>query len=376
MDPIRYGIIGVGALTLRGHIPVLNMMEEARLVALCNPTRSKAEQGAALSRDRPIILEDWRDLLARPDVDCVVIASPNHTHREMTLAAIESGKHVLCEKPMAITAEDCFAVHAAARNAPTVVQFGMELRYSDFYSKVAQIAHSGQIGSLRMLFCKEFRWPFLPGSGGWRVDAGRSGGALLEKNCHHFDLFNWFAGSRPIRVTATGGNDVNPDSQVDNAWVLVDYTNGVRACLGLCMFSPYGNDLEVSVVGDHGKVESFAFDQVIHQWGADKPDKTVYHVAFDPLFGDIRQEARERERAALWERSMIYREHRDFGDCIRDRRQPIANAEVALAATLVPLAAHESIETAGASSSTGTLDTSDKLLLLLSDHGLSRDLWE
>ena len=345
MDPIRYGIIGTGAVTLRAHLPVLAMMEDVEVVALCNPSRPKAEQGASICRSRPDLLEDYRDLLARPDIDAVVIATPGFTHKEMTLAALASGKHVLCEKPMATNEEDCLALAAIARESRTVLQYGMELRYSDFYAKMARIVQSGEIGQLRMLFCKEFRWPMIPGSGGWRTDSRRSGGALLEKNCHHFDLFNWFAASPAVRVTAMGGNDVNPDGQIDNAWVVVEYANGVRAALALCLFSPFGNDLEVSAIGDQGKVESFAFDQILYQWGADKPDKTVHHVAFDPLFGDLRQEMREKERSIMWERSMIYREHLSFIGCIRTGKQPVAGVEVALQSSLVPLAAQRAIDT-------------------------------
>lgn len=345
MEPVRYGIIGVGAVTLRAHLPVLNMMDDVQVVALCNPSRSGLDRGAALCRRTPALLEDYRELLSRPDVDAVVIATPGHTHREMTLAALAAGKHVMCEKPMATTEEDCFAIQAAARSAGTILQYGMELRYSDLYAKMAEIILGGQIGHPRMLFCKEFRWPMLPGSGGWRHDDARSGGTLLEKNCHHFDLFNWFAASRPVRVVAMGGSDVNPDGLVDNAWVTVEYANGVRACLALCLFSPYGNDLEVSAVGDRGKVESFAYDQLLHQWGVDKPDKTVHQVAFDPLFGDIRQEMREKERSILWERSMIHREHRAFIECTRTGKQPVADVDVALWSSLVPLAAQRSIAT-------------------------------
>ena len=345
MDPIRYGIIGTGAITLRAHLPVLAMMEDVEVVALCNPSRSKAEQGADLCRHRPVLSDDYRDLLGRSDVDAVVIATPGFTHKEITLAALAAGKHVLCEKPLATTEEDCLALSAAAAGTRPILQYGMELRYSDFYGKMARIIQSGEIGRLRMLFCKEFRWPMLPGSDGWRTDPRRSGGALLEKNCHHFDLFNWFAASPAMRVTAMGGNDVNPDGQIDNAWVVVEYANGVRAALALCLFSPFGNDLEVSAIGDRGKVESFAFDQILYQWGADKPDKTVHHVAFDPLFGDLRQEMREKERSILWERSMIFREHRAFVDSIRTGKQPVTNLDVALQSALVPLAAQRAMET-------------------------------
>ena len=345
MGLIRYGIVGVGAVTRRAHIPVLSLMEDVEIVALCNPSREGAEQGASLCRKRPILLEDYRELLARPDVDAVVIASPSFTHKQFTLDALAAGKHVLCEKPMAISEDECRAVREAAGKARTVLQYGMELRYGDLYRKVAELIHGGQIGRLRMLFCREFRWPMLGGSHGWRNDPALTGGTLLEKNCHHFDLFNWFAASEPVLVTAIGGNDVNPAGDIDNAWVTVEYANGVRACLGLCLFSPYGNDLEVTAVGDQGKVESFASDQVINQWGAKRADKTVHHLAFEPLFEDLLHENREKERSILWERSMIYREHRAFVDSIRSGKEPVANADVAFRSCTLPLAAQRAMQT-------------------------------
>lgn len=345
MDRIRYGIIGTGAITLRAHLPVLAMMDDVEVIALCNPSRERAEQGAALCRRPPRLFSDYRDLLALSDLDVVVVASPNHTHREITLAALAAGKNVLCEKPMATTLEDCLDVSRASAEYDLILQYGLELRYSDLYRRVAGLIDSGQVGQLRLLFCKEFRHPVLPGSSEWRADSARAGGMFLEKNCHHFDLFNWLAGSEPIRVAAMGGADVNPGGQVDNAWVTVEYANGVRACLGLCLFSPFGNDLEVSAVGDAGKLESFAFNQVIHQWAADRPDHTVHNVAFDPLFGDVRQELREKERSILWERSMIYREHRDMVESLRNGRRPLVDASIALQSCVVPLAAHRALET-------------------------------
>jgi len=345
VDRIGYGIVGVGSISLRAHIPALSMMDDVDIVALCNPSRGKLEQGAALCRRVPTMLEDYRDLIAMPDVDVVVVASPNDTHREITLAALAAGKHVLCEKPMATTLDDCLAVRQAAEGYGHILQYGLELRYAELYRRMAQIIQEGQIGRLRMLFCKEFRGPMLPGSGGWRSDRSRSGGVLLEKNCHHFDLFNWFAQSEPVRVAAMGGSDVLQDGQVDNAWVTVEYANGVRACLGVCLFSPFGNDLEVSAVGDRGKLESFTFHQTIRQWGTTKPDETVCRVAFDPLFSDICQEQREKERAILWERSLIYREHRDLIDCVRTGRRPLVDAEVSLKSCVVALAAHQALET-------------------------------
>jgi myo-inositol 2-dehydrogenase / D-chiro-inositol 1-dehydrogenase len=346
MDLIRYGVSGVGAIALRSHIPVLNMMDDVRIVALYNPSRQNAEKGAALCRERPDLVDRYEDLLDRPDVDCVLIASPNFLHKEQTVGALAAEKHVLCEKPMATSYEDALAVHGAAKTAGTVYQVGLEMRYSNFYSRLAEIVHGGQIGSPRMLTCKEFRWPFMAGSRGWRFDTHRSGGALVEMNCHHFDLFNWLSGSRPVRVFASGGNDVNTDGMLDNAFVIVEYANGVRACLAYCKFSAYGNDIiELTVIGDKGKLDSSASNHVICQWGAHTPDRTVYTVAMDPSFGDLERQTSQKDRWVLWERSMVYRQHRAFIRCIREGKRPLADADVALQSTLVPLAATRSLET-------------------------------
>jgi len=346
MDPIRFGMSGIGAITLRSHLPALNMMEGVRIVALYNPSKDNAERGAALCRHRPDIVDRYEDLLARSDVDCILIAGPNCVHKEQTVAALEAGKHVLCEKPMATDREDAQAVYDAAKRARTIYQIGLEMRYSNFYGRMAEIVHGGQIGRPRMLVCKEFRWPFMSGSRGWRFDVRRSGGALLEMNCHHFDLFNWLSGSQAVRVFASGGSDVNADGLLDNAFITVEYSNGARACLGYCKFSPYGNDIiELTVIGEKGKLDSSASNQVITQWGAETPDRTVYQVAMEPSFGDFEREPSPRERWVLWERSMVYRQHRAFIQSIRDGKRPFANADVALQSMLVPLAAMRSIET-------------------------------
>ena len=345
MDPIRYGVSGVGAIALRSHMPALNMMDDVRIVALYNPSKENAEKGAALCQRRPDIVERYEDLLTRPDVDCILIAGPNFVHKQQTVAALGAGKHVLCEKPMAASREDALAVYDAARGARTIYQIGLEMRYSNFYTKMAEIAHGGQIGRPRMLLCKEFRWPFTSGSRGWRFDVRRSGGALLEMNCHHFDLLNWLSGSRPVRVFASGGNDVNADGMLDNAFITVEYSSGVRACLGYCKFSPYGSDIiELTVIGEKGKLDSSASNHVICQWGADRADRIVYNVAMDPSFGDLERESSQKERWILWERSMVYRQHRAFIQSIREGKRPFADADVALQSMLVPLAAMRSIE--------------------------------
>jgi predicted dehydrogenase len=125
---------------------------------------------------------------------------------------------------------------------------------------------SGIIGELKMISIREHRFPFLVKVDNWNRFTANTGGTLVEKCCHFFDLMNFVSGSRPTRVYASGGQDVNHLDEVyngqrsdilDNAFVTVDYANGVRAMLDLSMFAEGGrNEQELVVVGDAGKIEA------------------------------------------------------------------------------------------------------------------------
>jgi predicted dehydrogenase len=131
----------------------------------------------------------------------------------------------------------------------------------------------GAVGSVRMVAIREHRFPFLPKVGNWNRFTRNTGGTLVEKCCHFFDLMNLVAGVRPHRVLASGGQDVNhlderydgqtPDI-LDNAYVIVEYDNGMRGMLDLCMFAEASrNEQEIVVVGDSGKVEALVTEAVL-----------------------------------------------------------------------------------------------------------------
>ena len=105
-----------------------------------------------------------------------------------------------------------------------------------------------------MMVFQEFRGPLIPG---WR-QTGKTGGIMLEKNSHFFDLFNWFAESEPVRVTGMGGNNVNHDSPlIDHCIVTVEYRNNIRATLLMCLFSEHGSQPTLDIVGDKGVAPAF-----------------------------------------------------------------------------------------------------------------------
>ena len=144
---------------------------------------------------------------------------------------------------------------------------GLEYRFMPPVNEVIQRTKAGAVGKVHQVAIREHREPFYPKVGNWNRFAKRTGGTLVEKCCHYFNLMDLIIGSQPIRVFASGGQNVNHldekyDGQqadmLDNAYVILEYADGVRAMLDLCMFAEGSYDKEIlTVVGDEGKLESF-----------------------------------------------------------------------------------------------------------------------
>lgn len=172
--------------------------------------------------------DSWHELLAT-DLDAVVVAVPNDQHPEIVAAALESGMHVFCEKPIATTLDDTVQILDLAERSSRVLHVGMELRYSPAVQDLLARMNTAP----ELLWAQEFRPPFRPGEFDWRLDPRRSGGTLLEKNCHHFDLFCLLAGDRPVAVSAWGNGPA--PGMLDQAAVTVHFARGAIASLALSM---------------------------------------------------------------------------------------------------------------------------------------------
>jgi predicted dehydrogenase len=217
------------------------------VTAFADPNeRPRAWARRALGGARAREYSDYRAMLAEAPIDVVVIATPNFTHAEVLDAAFASGKHILVEKPLCTRLEDARAFAARAERYPALVMVGMEYRFMAPTARLIEEVRKGTAGRLRMLAIREHRWPFLKKAGDWNRFSENTGGTLVEKCCHFFDLMCLIVADEPVRVYASGAQDVNhlderyegrvPDL-LDNAMVIVDFGNGVRASLDLCMFA-------------------------------------------------------------------------------------------------------------------------------------------
>ena len=365
VDPIRYGIIGTGMMGCE-HILNLGHIDDAVVVAVSDPHPPSREMALACIADGSAdghvggvgVYEHHSDLLARDDLDAVVIASPNHTHIAVLADALACDLHVMVEKPLCTTVDDALRVRslAAGRTSgatPLMCWVALEYRYMPTPSVLLDLVRSNLLGATRMVSIREHRFPFLAKVGDWNRFTANTGGTLVEKCCHFFDLMHQLAGDRPSRVMASGGQDVNhldelielPDGSsarpdiLDNALVIVEFRNGVRGALDLCMFAEGGRyEQELTVVGDRGKLETTV------------PGDTVWHGA-RPAPGSSPEGAvaiaappADEVRYAGFHHGSSFREHLRFIEQIRKGGDALVTVDDGLWSVAMGAAAHRSIE--------------------------------
>jgi predicted dehydrogenase len=339
-DPVRYGIIGAGLMG-REHLRNLALIEDAEVAAIADPAPESLAAATPLAPTAALVA-DYRVLLGRRDVDAVVVATPNHTHARVLADCFAAGKHILVEKPLATTVEDCRAIVAAAAAHRAVTWVGMEYRYMPPVARLLDEVRAGTAGRLRMLAIREHRFPFLPKVGDWNRFNRNTGGTLVEKCCHFFDLMRLIAADEPVRVFASGGQDVNhlderyggetPDI-LDNAYVIVDFAGGVRAMLDLCMFAEGSqHQEEVAATGDAGKVECFLPSGAVVIGRRTPREVRTLDAAHDP-----------RVRFEGYHHGSSYLEHLAFIRAVRGEGPVEVTAEDGLRAVAMGVAAERSI---------------------------------
>lgn len=219
------GIIGIGRWG-KQHVVALRQTEGARLVAVA--ARSPETSAAAQAEFGVPSYTDYQDLLARADVEAVTVVAPNYLHYALTMAALQAGKHVLVEKPMAFTSTECEQMIAAAHQAERVLYVGHEFRQFAIWRKVKELLAAGAIGQPLFGDIQLWRYPYRSGSGGWKQDMAKVGNWLLEEPIHYFDLACWFMeGSKPHSLYARASSRSPEKAQFfENFTALLDFQDG------------------------------------------------------------------------------------------------------------------------------------------------------
>ena len=342
-EHVRYGVIGTGMMGIE-HVENINALDGAVVTAIADPHGPSRAAGMEAADGDIDAFDNYGDLLAADPCDAYVIVTPNFTHAKVTSDVMATGKPILLEKPMCTDVGQCQELVAAAADYPSPIWVGLEYRYMAPVQRLIKEVSSGVAGTTRMIAIREHRFPFLTKVGAWNRFSANTGGTLVEKCCHYFDLMNLIAGSRPERVYASGGQDVNhldemydgrPSDILDNAFIVLDYTNGIRACLDLCMFAEASrNQEEISVVGDKGKIEALIPDDVVRvgvrgQHGFGNVDEAK--VTSDALHAGLHH-------------GSSFIEHQRFLDVIVNGGSPEVTVEDGLWSVAAGVAAHRSID--------------------------------
>ncbi|MCK2213533.1 Gfo/Idh/MocA family oxidoreductase [Actinomadura sp. ATCC 31491] len=288
MKDLRIGVIGLGlrtSLALHAHRPGRGSV----VAALCDSDPGVLKKQSALFEGAELFAEDYRELLDRPDLDAVIVNTPDDTHERIAVDCLEAGKAVYLEKPMAITVEGCDAVLRAARRTGTRLYVGHNMRHMGVVRLMRDIIRKGVIGEPKTVWVRHF-----VSYGGdyyfkdWHADRTRTTGLLLQKAAHDLDVVHWLAGGYTTRVNALGDlmlygdlprrapgtprpeswlreyewpptarRDLHHVVDVEDVSVMnMRLDNGVIAAYQQCHFSPdYVRNY--TVIGTEGRLENF-----------------------------------------------------------------------------------------------------------------------
>ncbi len=196
---IRWGVIGCGGIAARRTIPEFkNMVSNAEIISVMDISKERAEDVARKFEVSHYCTTE-KELLAR-DIDAVYIATPQNKHAAQAIQAAESGKHILCEKPIAITVEEVDRIEEACRKNRVKFMLGFCMRHNVYHRQARELVQSGQLGTMVMGRAELTCW-YPPIEGAWRQDAAVShGGALIDMGTHCLDTLEWILGSPIVEV--------------------------------------------------------------------------------------------------------------------------------------------------------------------------------
>ncbi|MCA9864361.1 MAG: Gfo/Idh/MocA family oxidoreductase [Thermomicrobiales bacterium] len=330
---VRVAVLGAGFMG-GVHSKAYATLPDADIAVIYSPS---PDRGQPLAEELGVPWSDNLDaILADPGVDAVDICLPTPQHRPVTEAAIAAGKHVLLEKPIAMTLADAQALVTLADDSDRTVMMAHVLRFWPEYVEIARQAHAGDLGRLRSGFASR-RQPFPA----WSKLFSRSdltGGAVIDMMIHDFDALNWVFGT-PVAVTARGEQNERSGGGFDQVQVLIDYPNGTSALVdgGMTMPESYPFSSRLEVLGEDAAVEyTFRAGGRSVEMGSGVNELVLYPNAGDPAILELAQADPYANECAA------------FLDAIRTGSSPDrATPHDGLVALATALAARQSLEQGG-----------------------------
>ena len=267
----KIGILGCGNRS-KTIISALNSVPEIEIGALCDVVAHKTRQRAELIKtdDKPVHYTDMGKMLKQSDLDAIAVITPNYMHKEHVIAALEAGKDVFCEKPMAMTVAECNAILKVVKKTGKALQIGNQRRHSPEYKKFVEVIRSRPVGKVLQSDLFDYRgdWrvpdadEYPAGLQYWRMNQAQSGGVVYEMGAHIIDVNNWVFDSEPVIIAslqAINNSTIRKRDSADHAGVLVQYANGAMMNYGGNVYN-YGA----------GAPDTFFFENASVQMGGGK----------------------------------------------------------------------------------------------------------
>jgi myo-inositol 2-dehydrogenase/D-chiro-inositol 1-dehydrogenase len=317
---VKVGIIGSGFEADIHAASFQIMPEEAEVAAVASPTPGHAED-LARRYGIPRVFRDYREMLAEREIEMVTIAAPNFLHAGMTADAARAGKHVVCEKPLAMTLEEADGMIDACRGAGVLLLYAEELFFTPKYVKAKELADQGAFGKVHLV--KQSEKHFGPHSP-WFWDVERSGGGvLMDMGCHGIAFCYWFLGRPPIRsvyahlATCVHGGQTAGE---DEAITVIEFAGGAAGLVENSWARRGGMDDRIEVFGDAGLTYANlhmgnalpTYSERGFGYAVEKAPSTVGWSY--PVFEE------------LWNYGFP-QEMRHFARCVRGKEQPMATGE-------------------------------------------------
>jgi predicted dehydrogenase len=317
---MRIGLIGAGNIGINAHVPAVSANEGMAIVAVADPTPERLQLAAeATGLSQSDLYADWRDILAREDIDAVIVATPQRYRPEIVIAAANAGKQILAEKPLALTPSDAQAMIDAARANGVMLATVHNYHVMPVYQEIKEAIDAGEIGEPDVAVLNYLGVEDRPGAASyiprWRHSAADAGGGVLTDMLHIVYLANWFMGSPPIAVSAWIDRRLDGDGDVEDiALVRYVYPHGQAMVNMAWGVGPGG----VEIGGTKGRIVMETKDFGTHPFVSAKR----LHVVND---SGVRS-WKPKEPAAYGLIGILA----DFRDAVASGREPIANGEAGL----------------------------------------------
>ncbi|TYR73271.1 Gfo/Idh/MocA family oxidoreductase [Rossellomorea vietnamensis] len=217
MTKLRMGMIGVGGIAQSRHIPAYQKLQDIVTVEAVSDINTQRAEEAAEQFGIPQVFSDYHYMF--PHIDAVTICTPNKFHAEISIAALNAGVHVFCEKPMAMTPEECQAMIDAAEKSGKVLSIAYHYRFMKESQAAKRLIDQNEIGEPIVARARAIRRRKVPGWGVFTNKELQGGGSLIDYGCHFLDLSLWLLGNpTPVEVTGTTYNKLSKIADEVNMW--------------------------------------------------------------------------------------------------------------------------------------------------------------